>query len=380
MLDYQNDIKTMIIGLDGNEANVDKHVGVSVYTLNLLRYFQSHSDESQSVNVYLRSRQKTCMPEESKHFTYKIVPGPIAWSQLFLPLHLYSHRPDDIFFSPAHYTPRFSPAPRIVTIHDLSYLYYPDEFLKKDLYKLKKWTEFSLRKAVKIIAVSKTTKKDIMKFYGIPDEKISVIYNGYEKKSDDDDKTSNPEILFSDLKKYILYVGTIQPRKNLAALVSAFETFHKTNPDFKLVIVGKKGWLYEEIFKDVENRSLQNSVVFTGFLPDSMVNWLYKHAFCFVLPSLYEGFGLPVLEAMSHGCPVLASFTSSLPEIGGEACLYFDPKNPSELAEKLSMLHNSESVRADLIQKGTERIAQFSWEKCGKETLELITEIYRSHK
>ena len=138
------------------------------------------------------------------------------------------------------------------------------------------------------------------------------------------------------------------------------------------MIVGKKGWLYDEIFEEAKKQSIDDSIVFTGFISDSKLNELYKNAFCFVLPSLYEGFGLPILEAMSKKCPVIASFTSSLPEIGGEACLYFDPKNYEELTEKLQKLKESAALRNELIQKGTERVKAFSWEQCAKETLELI--------
>lgn len=362
----------MIIGIDGNEANVDSHVGVSVYTMNLLTYFQKQSDENTKFNIYLRTKPKSFLPTPTVNFRYITVPGPFAWSQIFLPVYLNSHPLDDVFFSPAHYSPRYLRSPLIVTIHDLSYYYYPEEFLKKDLYKLQNWTKDSVHKAAKIIAVSKTTKKDILKFYNVPEEKVEVIYNGYEKS----EQTSKPEDETSsnlpELDKYILYVGTIQPRKNLVTLIEAFATFHTSHPEFKLVLVGKKGWLYENIFNKVKELHLEESVIFTGFLPDLEVQKLYKDAFCFVLPSLYEGFGLPLLEAMSQECPVLASFTSSLPEIGGEACLYFDPKNPSELTEKFTKLLDSPQIRKELIQKGKERVKEFSWETCAKQTLELI--------
>jgi glycosyltransferase involved in cell wall biosynthesis len=368
----------MIIGIDGNEANVDSHVGVSVYTLNLLTYFQKNSNDSVRFNIYLKNKPKNFLPEQTKNFRYITVPGPIAWSQIFLPLYLNTHRPDDIFLSPAHYSPRSLRSPLIVTIHDLSYFYYPDEFLKKDLYKLTNWTKDSITKAKKIIAVSKTTKKDILKFYNVPEEKVSVIYNGYEKRDTDENKKDNTSIDLSDLKNYILYVGTIQPRKNLTTLIEAFAKFHTEQPDYKLVIVGRKGWLYEKIFTKVKEMNVEDSVIFTGYLPDSTVKKLYKDAFCFVLPSLYEGFGLPVLEAMSMGCPVIASFSSSLPEIGGEACLYFDPKNPAELTDKMNMLIQSAELRADLIQKGKQRVKEFSWQKCAEQTLDLIINTQKS--
>ena len=361
----------MIIGIDGNEANVEHRVGVSTYTLNLLKYFHSQASENLQFIVYLRNKPLADLPQATEFFTYKIVWGPVLWSQLFLPFHLWKFKllgnMLHVFFSPAHYIPRFCPFKTVVTIHDLSYLYFPDEFLKKDLYQLKNWTAYALRNSIKIIAVSKTTKKDIIHEYGIPDEKISVIYNGYET-----DKQSAATLRTN----YFLYVGTIQPRKNLKFLITAFSQFHKTNPSFNLIIAGKKGWLYEDIFKQVEWMGMKDFISFPGFVTDEEKDSLYKKAVAFVLPSLYEGFGIPLLEAMAHGCPVLSSFSSSLPEVGGEACLYFDPKNSDDLVEKMNAIISDKELAKKLIRAGKKRIEDFSWLKTGENTLNLLQSNY----
>lgn len=364
----------MIIGIDGNEANVEYKVGVSVYTLHLLKYFHSQASKDLQFIIYLRNKPGNDMPQATKYFTYKIVWGPRLWSQLFLPLHLWIYKITgnmlDVFFSPAHYIPRFCPYKTIVTIHDLSYIYFPQEFLKKDLYQLKNWTEYALKNANKIIAVSKTTKKDIMHEYSIPDEKISVVYNGYDHLPIRLTATSGEKI-----NPYFLYVGTIQPRKNLSLLITAFSQFYSTHPEFKLILAGKKGWLYEKIFKQVAFLGMTNCVNFPGFVSEEEKNNLYKGAAAFILPSLYEGFGIPLLEAMAHDCPVISSFSSSLPEVGGEACLYFDPKNSEDLMEKMTSLVTNKELRADLIVAGRKRIEAFSWEKTGKNTLHILQSI-----
>ena len=136
--------------------------------------------------------------------------------------------------------------------------------------------------------------------------------------------------------------------------------------------MGKKGWLYKDIFEKVKLMNLGEKVIFTDHVEDVELIWYYKNAFCLVFPSLYEGFGIPVLEAMSYDCPVIASYSSSLPEIGGDASLYFDPKNPDDLLEKLRTLQDNNELRKELISKGQQRIIDFSWEKCWKETLEVI--------
>ena len=360
------------IGVDGNEANVEKKVGVSVYALNILEYFYKVANEATQFVVYLKNDPLPDLPKENKYFKYKIISGKFLWSQIFLPIYLFLNRDIDIYFSPAHYLPHFCPVPQIVTIHDLAYLYFPEDFTKKDLWQLKNWTKFSIKKASKIIAVSKTTKKDVVKNYGVDETKVSVVYNGFEKQIK---KLALSEVERLKIKNFILFVGTIQPRKNLEVLIDAFDKFVRINKDFKLVIVGKKGWLYESVFEKVKIMNLEKKIIFTDHVTDDKLIWYYKNAFCLALPSFYEGFGIPVLEAMSYDCPTIISMTSSLPEVGGDASLYFDPKNSDDLLEKLKTLYNNNELRKELISKGRQRIKDFSWEKCGKETLDVILKI-----
>ena len=157
------------IGVDGNEANVKKRVGVSVYALNLLKYFSRVATQEIQFNVYLKNFPLNDLPEENKYFRYCLINGKFLWSQIYLPLYLYRRKNIDVYFSPAHYLPRFCPVPQVVTIHDLAYLYYPEDFIKKDLWQLKNWTNFSINQAKRIIAVSKTTKKDLAKNKNIID-------------------------------------------------------------------------------------------------------------------------------------------------------------------------------------------------------------------
>lgn len=361
----------MVIGMDGNEANVLYPVGVSVYVRNLLVYFQSQSSSDNQFIVYLRQDPRSELPPETDFFKYKIVSGKRLWSTFFLPIHLWlmklSGKKLDVFFSPAHYIPRYSPFKTVVTIHDLSYLYFPNEFLKKDLYQLKNWTSYALEKSSHVIAVSKTTKKDIVKEYAIPEKCISVIYNGYEK-SDKETAVHSPQAK----NPYFLYVGTIQPRKNISLLIKSFTLFHANHPSFKLIIVGKKGWLYDTIFQQAAHSSISESILFPGFVEESEKVRLYRGATAYILPSLYEGFGIPLLEAMSHKCPVIASFSSSLPEVGGEACLYFDPQSVEDLREKMELIIFDKALVQDLVIKGTNRLDLFSWKQTGKQTLDIL--------
>ncbi len=363
----------MVIGIDANEANVTARVGVSVYTFNLLHEFKKKASSSLKFRIFLRQAPLIDFPSETNNFKYEVIKGNILWSQIFMPLRLFSKKDVDVFFAPAHYAPRFSSVPTVVTIHDLSYFYYPADFLKGDLFKLKNWTKYSVRKAAKVITVSKTTKKDLLSFYNVPEEKVEVVYNGYEKIL----KSKARKLKFTKLQKkpYFLYVGTLQPRKNIPLLLQAFEKYKSNAPDFELIIAGKKGWLYEKIFDQVSELGLNDSVFFTDYIPDSQLAYLYENAFALILPSLYEGFGIPILEAMNYDCPVITSFSSSLPEIGGDACLYFDPQNVDDLLEKMLLLQGDNNLRQELITKGRRRIKFFSWKACADKTLEIIKSV-----
>lgn len=366
----------MIIAIDGNEANVEQLVGVSVYTLKLLENFKEKANSNLKFLIFLKYPPLNHMPQESKFFKYKVIKGPL-WSQITLPFYLltqiFKKEKIDVFFSPAHYSPRFLPFKSVVTIHDLSYFYFPEEFLKKDLYKLKNWTSYSVKRARKVIAVSKTTKKDLIKFYNLPSEKITVIYNGWEKKKV---KPKRPDIKNLKEKNFILFVSTIQPRKNIVRLAKAFDKFKKeTNSNLKLVIAGKKGWLWKKIFDEIEKLETKNEIIFTEYLSEENLAWLYKNALFFVHPSLYEGFGLPILEAFSYNLPVACSFTGALPEIAGDSALYFDPENIDEIKEKIKKLADDKELRKNLAKKGKERLKNFSWRKCAEETLEVLTSL-----
>lgn len=371
----------MNIGIDANEANVDNLVGVSVYTLSLLKEFQKKSCKDLIFSVYLRKKPKKHLPEQTRFFKYKIVKGSILWSRFFLPLQLAKEKFSsklDMFFSPAHYSPKYSFTPLVVAIHDLSYFYFPKEFLKKDLYKLKNWTKESIQKAEKIIAVSKTTKNDILRFYQIPENKIKVVYNGFAPPP----APKRKKLPFNlKPKSYFLFVSTIQPRKNIKNLLIAFEIFKKkTKSDLKLVIAGKKGWLWQPIMEVFEKIKFKDEIVFTDYLEEETKNLLFSQAFAFVHPSFYEGFGLPLLEAFYWRIPVVSSFSSALPEIAEDAAVYFNPKNPEEMADKMLKLYSSPTLRKRLIKKGSSRLKIFSWKKTAEETIQVFYEAIQKNQ
>lgn len=355
----------MLIGIDGNEANVQRKVGIGEYAFELLKQFERLRIKDLEFRIYLKDRPREEMPKERNGWKYKIIGPKKFWTQFALPLDLFFHSKPNVFFTPSHYAPRFSPVPTAVSVMDLSYVHFPHLFKKTDLYQLRNWTAYSVKNASKVFTISQASKDDIIKTYRISEKKVIVTYPGIKKISN-----------MNEIKKkygvdgeYILFVGTLQPRKNIVRLVEAFS---RLKSDIKLVIVGKKGWLYEEILESPKKFNIEPRVKFLDFVPDEDLPTFYKNAVCFVLPSLYEGFGLPVLEAMKYGCPVVTSNVSSLPEAGGDAALYVNPLDVEDIKKNLELIINNEKLRLGLIEKGYKQVKKFSWEKTAKETLTVL--------
>lgn len=362
----------MIIGIDGNEANVQRKVGIGEYAFELLKQFEQfripasqRGEQNLEFRIYLKNKPREEMPKEREGWKYRVIGPKKFWTQFALPLELFFHKRPDVFFTPSHYAPRFSPIKTAISVMDLSYIHFPQLFKRSDLYQLKNWTAYSIRNASKVFTISKASKDDIIKTYRISGQKVVVTYPGIKKLSNMAAKNNKLTIE----GEYILFVGTLQPRKNISRLIEAFSKIKK---GVSLVIVGKKGWLYDEILEAPKKFNVENRVKFLDFIEDEDLPQLYKKALCFVLPSLYEGFGLPVLEAMKYGCPVVTSNISSLPEAGGDAVLYVNPLDVEDIRKSLELIINNSELRHKLIKKGYEQVKKFSWEKTARETLKAL--------
>ncbi len=299
----------------------------------------------------------------------------VIWEQIFLPLKL-RQLDVDILHCPAHVIPIFSKQKSILTIHDLAFKLFPKTFKWQNRIYLNFIVPLSIKRADKIIAVSNNTKNDIVKEYNVNPNKINVIYNGLDEKF----KILKEDTVINKLKakyelpqNFILYLGTLEPRKNLKNLIKAFDNLEESNK--KLVIAGGKGWLYKDIFSLVREKKLENDIIFTGYVDKEDIVPLYNAATLFVYPSLYEGFGLPPLEAMACGTPVITSNVSSLPEVVGDAAITVDPKNINELSEAISNVLSNEDLQNEIIQRGIERAKLFTWENAAIETVKVYEEV-----
>lgn len=303
----------------------------------------------------------------------------ILWEHTLLPSKIL--RADlDIFHSPAHVIPFFngiSGTKQVVTFHDLVFKTYPDSFKNSKGIYLNTVVPRTLSVADKIIAVSRSTKNDLIEEYGVEEERIAVIYNGVDDNYcvlDEAEDLEETKAEYELPDRFILYLGTLEPRKNLKRLIKAYSIIRDkaSIPDeVKLVLAGGKGWLYDDIFELVEKKGLEDQVIFPGYIAGEHLVELYNLAELFAYPSLYEGFGLPSLEAMACGTPVVTSNVSSLPEVVGDAAITIDPYDVDELAEQMANVVTSRDLSQNLIEKGKERVDKFSWRKTAEETLKV---------
>lgn len=366
----------MILAIDGYEANSDIRVGVGRYAfelINRIARFQAENASFDTVIVYVPDLPGAHMPKENKRFRYVVAGPKRLWTFFGLPLALMMANPrPDVVFSPTHYIPRWIRIPRVMAIMDVSYLSYPELFRASDLHKLIHWTAYSAKFARKIITISEFSKHAIIEAYHVSSERVVVAYPALPDWHENLTMSMNTK--GSLPTRYILTVGTLQPRKNFVRLIEAFSTLQDS--DISLVIVGKKGWMYEEILEAPQKFGVEGRVKFMDFVPDTDLPNLYMNATCFVLPSLYEGFGLPVLEAMSYGIPVVVSNTSSLPEIAGEAGIYVDPTRVTEIALGLSQaLAETKDMRLKRIARGKKRSTMFTWDKAAKQVMDVLVEV-----
>ena len=363
----------MIIGIDGNEANVEKRVGSNVYAFEIIRNLHA-LDKKNTYQIYLKDKPLSDFPENSSKWQYKKITLRKLSTQVGLPLQLFFGKPrPDIFFTPGHYAPRFSPIPTVISILDVSYLLFPKYFRKGDLTQLTSWSVYSIKNASRVLTISEASKKDIIKFYGVKEDTIIVTYPGFTPFKEFQNTNFFPK--WKTGEEYCIFVGTLQPRKNLIRLLEAFQKLNEKN--LKLVVVGKKGWLYTEIFNKVKELKLDDRIVFLDYVDRSHLYQLFQNAKCFILPSLYEGFGIPVVEAMAAKVPVVVSNVSSLPEIVGDAGILVDPYSVDDIARGIKEAINlDETTRNSIIEKGLERTKQFSWEKAAYKTLAVLEEVY----
>lgn len=371
----------MTIGIDASRANKSEKTGTEWYSYHLVQELKKITDPKDQFVLYSREKLRDeigDLPPNWKSRVLNWAPKKL-WTQIRLSWEMWQ-RPPEMIFIPAHTIPLIHPDKVVTTCHDVAFLRLPEAYDWLALKYHKFAIKFAIRHAAKIISVSEFTKNELVEFFKISPGRIAVVPNGYdsERYKIIEDKEAMAKVLekYKITEPYILYAGRMELKKNTPGLVEAFGLLKKSSkfqvPSYKLVLVGQPGFGYEKVIKAIADNDLQNDVIMPGWVAREDLPHLMNGAAVFVFPSLYEGFGIPILEAMACGTPVVASGIPALREVAGEAAYLVDPYSPENMAEGINRVLTDEHLREDLKIRGLERARQFSWERCAKETWEVL--------
>ncbi len=369
----------MNIAIQAADLDHERIDGTRVYIKELLARFGAYAPDD-IFSLYHRSTwNPELAPPQMRNYHERVLRFPFYWTQTRFLLQLFVDRPD-VLWMPMQSLPFITPCglQKIVTIHDLAFKIFPTSFPRKDMRRLNIFTDFAVTHADHIIAVSHATKNDILRFYPHIDErKITVIYHGFNTDMfampvSDAERGALRQKYGIGAAPYMLYVGALQPRKNLENLVRAFELYAQDNSEIVLVLAGGKGWLWEPLMALIERSPFKERIILTGAVPFADLRVLYHDAYVFVFPSLYEGFGIPLLEAFAAGVPVVTARNSSLLEVGGDAALYAEATDVHSIKEQIRRACEDRELRRKLIARGTERLTHFSWDTCAQQTLKVL--------
>jgi glycosyltransferase involved in cell wall biosynthesis len=361
---------------------IQGHAGIGRYAEEMARALVELGSDDDLQLFYTDTGQRTPKPPLDR-LPRRVLPWPNKPWRLIVLLHTFLRlRMDrwlggvDIFHATDHLLPPLGRTGSVLTVYDLTFITQPETHRALNRSFTTLMMPRFLRAADAVVAISESTRRDIERYYPFAGLRTSVVHMGVSSRF----RPASTEAMASARRKYalpgrfFLYVGTIEPRKNLVTLFEAFKRAEL--PDMNLVIAGRKGWLYDETLARLRAMGLEQVVRFTGFVPDEDLPALYSLAEAFVFPSLYEGFGLPVLEAAACGTPVLCSNTSSLPEVVGDAALLLPPDDVRSWGEGLVQIAQEPALRADLSQRGRRQAARFSWHTAAGQMRELYREVY----
>jgi len=349
-----------------------RSAGVHQYIYHLLRHLREAGDGLRYTLLLSRGVRPPDATLQALHSRWSTgrAPARVLWEQLAQPAIL-RRIGADLVHGPVFVGPLRAPCPVIVTIHDLSFLRFPSLFRPGNRLYLSLMTRLSARRARRVVAVSRHTALETTRLLGVPSQRIDVVYHGVDPVF----RPLPPEEVAAFRRaqglpdRFVLFVGTLEPRKNLVRLVDAFA--HLRDERTRLVLVGGKGWLYGELYARVEALGLGASIIFPGYVEREALPLWYNAATVMAYPTLYEGFGLPVLEALACGTPVLSSNTSSLPEAAGDAAVMVDPHNVEALAEALNRLLSDRTLRLELRERGLAHARRFTWTRTAQYTVQV---------
>ncbi|MBK6382807.1 MAG: glycosyltransferase family 4 protein [Chitinophagaceae bacterium] len=360
----------MVIAVNTRFLLVDYLEGYGNFIYETFRRITEQHPEHEFIFIFDRPYDKRFLFSNN---IKTVVTGPAArhpllwklWYDIKVPVILKRYKVD-VFVSCDGFCSLGTKVPQCLVVHDLAFLHYPSTIKKSHLLFYKRYTPKFLGKAISIATVSEFSKKDIIAQYGTDAKKINVVYNGVKEIFNPINNEAKATIKnkYTDGKEYFIYAGSIHPRKNLITLLKAFSVFKKRQQtNMKLVLAGRLAWQYESFEKDLKSYKYRNDVVLTGYVEDAVLADIIGAAYAQVYPSLFEGFGVPVLEAMRCDVPVITSADSAMQEIAKDAALYADANSHTDIANKMMLLYKDENLRKELILKGRQIVKQYSWDK-----------------
>jgi glycosyltransferase involved in cell wall biosynthesis len=366
----------MNIGFDLSITRLNQ-AGASIYANSLYHALQKLLKDDQ-LTLFSTSQRRVMGQHKTIATRLQSIRHDLLWSHITLPIQANRARVD-ILHAPAYTAPLISPCPIAVSILDVLPLMEPRKFPIWQRNYSRIFFPLSAKYAAAILTISEQSKRDIVEYLKVPDGKVTVTYLAPSAEF----RVVEPKAIAAVKEKYgidyfLLNVCTVEPRKNISRTLQAFARIKDQFPDYKLIHAGSKGWLYDDIFAEAQRLGLEDRVQFLGRVPLNDLVALYNAADAFIYPSLYEGFGIPLLEAMACGCPVITSNVSSLPEVAGEAARLVDPQSVDQIADAMTELLTNDTVRGDLREKGLRRAAQFSWSRCAEETLAVYQSVHRT--
>lgn len=367
----------MHIGIDA--STIGTQGGPRTYVLNLIDYLLKIDRENEYVIFYNSGEHLGRFPQAKEVVVPFANPATRLFREHLLMAYYYKKERLDIIHNPKSAISLLKPCKTVTTIFDLIPVTNPEteKWMARAYWKVQ--IPIAARYADFVITSSEFAKKEIINRYGTRGDRIKVIpisYNSNCRPIEPGPETEAVKKRYSIPDKYILYVGTIQPRKNISTLIKAYSSLAKSGRiTHKLVITGRKGWLYDPLFELIKNEGMEEKAIFTGFVPDEELPYIYNRADIFVYLSLFEGFGIPPLEAMACGVPVICSNTTSLPEVAGDAGILVAPTDQKAVEEAILKIIQSPSLREEMREKGLIQAGRFSWERTARETLDVYREV-----
>lgn len=369
------------IGIDASRANYEKRTGTEWYAFNLIQELKSVIPQEHRVILYSTSPLRDGLEKLPPNWESRVLgwPPKRLWTQLRLSWEML-RRPPDLLFVPVHAMPVILPRRSVTTLHDVAFVSTPQAYTIFENWYQRFAVRFAAKHADAVLTVSEFSKKEIVRHFPVKPEKITVTHLGFDagqcRPIDDEGALADCLKRYDITRPYFLFVGRLETKKNLGGLLRAFRAYHELrgpgHDEHRLVLVGKRGYGYEQAMLALKGSEAEWHVKETGYVCDEDMRYLYGGAEALVFPSWYEGFGLPVIEAFACGTPVIASRTTSIPEVAGSAALLIDPSKPEEIAEAMKRIVREPTLRQELKDKGLARSKAFSWRNTAIKTWDAL--------